>query len=117
MRLDLKEIQKMWQNGLSTSRIAASFGVTRNVIAGAIFRAREQGMVFDKRPSAIPVVKTRRVNGEAHVDYFKGLRRNSCRYIINDDTTRPIFCREPVKRVSYCAAHYALCYVPARGRT
>jgi hypothetical protein len=117
MRIDIKEVQIMWQNGLSTARIGARFGVTRNSIAGAIFRAREQGMVFEPRPAAASSLKTRTVTGDAHVDYFEGLRHDSCRFIINDDTTRPIFCRDPVHRVSYCAAHYAICYVPPRGRS
>jgi len=117
MKIDIKKVQKLWQNGLSTSGIAFKFGVTRNAIAGAIFKARKQGMHFEPRPAAALSLKTRIVTGEPHVDYFEGLRHDTCRYIINDDTTRPIFCLKPVHRVSYCTEHYALCYVPARGRS
>jgi hypothetical protein len=116
MKIDIKEVQVMWQLGLTTSQIGARFGATRNAIAGAINKARKKGMLFEARPAVVPTVKTRLVGGIPHVDYFEGLRYDSCRYIINDDTTCPIFCRDTVKRGSYCAAHYAICYVPAKGR-
>ena len=38
------------------------------------------------------------------------LRIFHCRYIVNEG----IFCGDTVHRVSYCKAHYRLCYVKAK---
>jgi hypothetical protein len=44
-----------------------------------------------------------------------GLRYFSCRYIIGSDDERgAIFCGQEVHRVSYCKAHYRLCYLPPK---
>lgn len=40
------------------------------------------------------------------------LRIFHCRYIVSEADT--LFCGEAVHRVSYCRAHYRLCYVKAK---
>jgi hypothetical protein len=38
------------------------------------------------------------------------LKSTSCRYILNDDQYRPIYCGALKEKRSYCSKHYALCY-------
>ena len=41
-----------------------------------------------------------------------GLRYFSCRYVVgSDEALGAMFCGAVVHKVSYCRAHYALCYI------
>ena len=40
------------------------------------------------------------------------LRIFHCRYLVNEAET--LFCGDTVHRVSYCKAHYRLCYLPPK---
>ena len=42
------------------------------------------------------------------------LRWWMCRYITNEDMSRPEFCCETVVRGSYCKQHAKLCYLPPK---
>jgi len=42
------------------------------------------------------------------------LRWWSCRYITNNDMSRPEYCCEKIVRGSYCQKHAKLCYLPPK---
>jgi hypothetical protein len=42
------------------------------------------------------------------------LRLFSCRYIIKQAEEEVLFCGSEVHRVSYCEAHYRLCYIKTK---
>jgi len=44
------------------------------------------------------------------------LNLNTCRYIINSDTSQAVYCCEPVTRKSYCNTHAKICYLPKEAK-
>jgi len=45
------------------------------------------------------------------------LKWSTCRYILNDDTSRPNYCCEQVTRRAYCEKHAKICYLPLKKET
>ena len=45
------------------------------------------------------------------------LRWGMCRYITNDDLSRPRYCCERVARGAYCERHAKICYLPPKKET
>jgi hypothetical protein len=43
-----------------------------------------------------------------------GLRLFSCRYIVKQTEEEALFCGSKIHRVSYCEAHYRLCYIKTK---
>lgn len=102
-----QDIKALWDRGLTMSQIARELGVTTNVIAGKISRSREMFSPrtarerFISRPSKAP-------------EGILALKIGTCRYITNDDTSKPVYCMKPVERRAYCEHHASLCYLPRR---
>ena len=123
----IEKIQAMWNAGQTIDQIAHCLQSTRGKIAGLMYRARKEGMIFAEHKTDAAIrekrvirdkkakVKTRRIV----VDFdneIPHLKYNECRFIVNADLSRPIYCKAPISRVSYCAGHAALCYVSAKGK-
>ena len=45
------------------------------------------------------------------------LKWNTCRFILNKDTSRPEYCCELVTRRAYCEKHAKICYLPPKKET
>jgi hypothetical protein len=101
------DIKILWDKGLTMSQIAKELGVTTGTVAGKINRRRE--MFTPRTPQKYqeyrPIGNSRAI---------LALNPNTCRFITNDDTSKPKYCLAPVKRRSYCEEHAALCYLPRR---
>jgi len=110
----IKQIKQLWDEGYSMTQIATALNTTRNVIAGKMYRARGTGVHFDSRTSAtirkvaIALPRVMIENATTH------LRMSECRYILNDDTSNPVYCCEPIDRRSYCKRHADICYTLAK---
>lgn len=78
------------------------------------------GIVLRERPPSAPAVRAPVVAlPRAAVPRLEGpLRAATCQYPVQDgDPIRPwLFCDAPTERGSYCAEHYARCYVRVRER-
>ena len=109
----IKEILELWNKKYTTTQIAKELGITRGAVAGHIFRARRDGMNVRERPAVI----IRKPPTTVHFDNeITRLRIDSCRYILNDDMTKPVFCGDPISRRAYCETHAKLCYVVSEKR-
>lgn len=111
----IEDIQKLWATGLSVNDIAKKMGVTKGVISGIIHRAKKEGVVFAPRTSGVvrkrSISKTIDRNPKPVSNIIK-LKADSCRYILNNDMTAPIFCSNTIDQRSYCKEHALICYVP-----
>jgi hypothetical protein len=101
------DIKILWDKGLTMSQIAKEMGVTVGVIAGKINRRRE--MFAPRTP-----IKYQLHRPIGNSKAILALNTNTCRFITNDDTSKPQYCLAPIKRRSYCEQHAALCYLPRR---
>lgn len=114
----IERITELWKQGLSMTEIANDLGTNKNVIAGHVYRARKSGIVLDarpKKPKKIAVsLGSKKSRGIDHPVIH--LTRNNCRFILNEDTSNPKYCCEPVKAKSYCSHHLRQCYYPATPR-
>ena len=104
----IKDIQEMWNTGLSVAEIGRKLNVTKGVISGIIHRAKKEGVEFTQRTVTRP-----RPTG---MKYDKGkktvrLPPGGCKFITNDDTRSAIYCGEPISRYSYCEHHASICYI------
>ena len=101
------DIKILWDKGLTMSQIAKQMNTTVGTVAGKINRRRE--MFAPRTPQKYqeyrPIGNSRAI---------LALNPNTCRFITNDDTSKPKYCLAPVKRRSYCEEHAALCYLPRR---
>lgn len=135
-----EKIIQLWTEGLSTAKIAAEIGMSKNSVCGRIFRMRERGVTIPPKkigqrdtapkPRVQGVrkprvrLKTPFIDGfdkakrfqpkqAAHslnIGFWK-LKSDSCRYVVNDG--RPenfIFCGAPRERGPYCEEHAKICY-------
>jgi hypothetical protein len=109
----IKEILELWNKNYTTTQIAKELGVTRGAVAGHIFRARRDGMGVKERPAVVVRKKPTEVQFDNNITR---LRIDSCRYILNDDMTKPIFCGDPISRRAYCETHAKLCYIVSEKR-
>jgi hypothetical protein len=132
-----QKILRLWEENKSASQIGQELGVTKNVVIGRVTRARMSGVKLTRAigirrgvPSPKPlVVKNRRIIREFKLRCeplpvlemitpeqikksipLSQLTSRSCRYILNDDRSHPIYCGAQKEKKSYCCKHYALCY-------
>ena len=116
----IERISALWSQGLTMTQIANELGTNKNVIAGHIHRARRSGIHFDARPQPSTKKKAVGRGPTSGLDHpIMHLKRNSCRFILNDDTAKPVYCCEPIVEKSYCSVHLKQCYYPVykAGRT
>lgn len=112
----INDIIRLWEDGYSLTQIARHLKTTRNVVAGKMHRAKISGVVFEPRTSFhIRKVSTAPISDTLENSITR-LRIDSCRYILNDDTSNPVYCCEPISRRSYCEAHAQICYMPRERR-
>ena len=137
-----QKIIKLWDEGHSASAIGDHVGMTRNAVMGRIHRARCNGVKVGRsrkirtggaeKPER--KVKNRRIIRLAKKENkplpplpplvqtktrpipFMKLAPDSCRFIVNDDPAKALFCGAPKETRSYCKKHALLCYIP-KGRT
>lgn len=111
----IEEIQALWQRGFSVQEIGDKLGVTRGVISGKIHRAKLTGIQFTSRKT-VPTKKSIGVREGIKIEFkptqITSLRREQCRFILNEDAKNPIFCEGVIHYRSYCEDHAKLCYVP-----
>lgn len=123
----IEKIQAMWNAGQTIDQIAYRLQSTRGKISGLMYRAKKEGMVFAEHKTDTAIREKRVIRDKKAkvrtqrilVDFdneISRLKYNECRFIVNADLSIPIYCKAPISRVSYCAGHAALCYVPARGK-
>jgi hypothetical protein len=105
----IKEIVELWNKKYTTNQIAKELGITRGAVAGHIFRARREGMNVRERPAVI--IKKEKPTTVRFDNEIIRLKIDSCRYIMNDDMTKPIFCGDTISRRAYCETHAKLCYI------
>lgn len=108
----IERISTLWTQGLTMTQIANDLGITKNVVAGHIHRARKSGIHLDARPKALKKIGVGRGLSSSLDHPIMHLKRNSCRFILNEDMTKPVYCCEPVAEKSYCSVHLKQCYYP-----
>jgi hypothetical protein len=107
----IQDIKQLWDQGYTLTQIARYLKTTRNVIAGRMHRAKQSGIQFEPRTAAIIRNKPSAVQSASLDNQITRLRAENCRYILNDDTTKPVYCCEPIDRRSYCKKHADICYM------
>jgi len=121
-----RRIAELWNQGISSSSIAAEVGLTRNAVIGAVYRLRQRGEIMktaeEKRPRKVrpkkilATIKNMRKPHELGkpVGLMK-LTSQSCRFIVVEGSVEETrYCNNPIDRSSYCSEHYRICYVPPR---
>lgn len=130
-------IIRLWEQNKTAKQIGEEVGLTRNAVIGRVSRARMAGVQLTRADNirkgapakAAPVVKNRRIIREFKLKCeplpileiitpqqmrrsipMSKLTSQSCRYILNDDPSHPIYCGALKEKNSYCGKHYALCY-------
>lgn len=122
------KILELWNQGISTSKIGAEIGRTKNSICGLIWRMRRRGLIVPERQKfkSLNVVRVKQnkkheifnefnksIVPEFQKIKFWSLKPNSCRYVINDGKPEQfIFCGNPKQYKSYCLYHANICYIP-----
>ena len=105
---------QLWEEGLTTAKIAEALGVTKNVVIGRVHR-----LGLKKRESPIERVETH--DPYENFDLSRQEPRG-CRYVFGDVRgSEPwYYCQEPqLKDSSYCDGHHATTHmtVSTRKRT
>jgi len=108
----INDIKDLWEQGYSLTQIARYLKTTRNVVAGRMHRAKMAGMQFEPRTAAIIRKSAASTSSVELENPITRLRLGECRYILNDDTSKPVYCCEPIHRRSYCKKHADICYMP-----
>jgi hypothetical protein len=132
-----QKIVDLWQENVTAQEIGVLLNMTKNAVIGKVSRLRNKGYDLRKResPKKVEPIAMRTETPKpviawvsaptsypppepkkAHVSGPKSLMDlgiDDCRYIINDGPVSSLlFCGEPKKIKTYCAAHYKLCYIP-----
>jgi hypothetical protein len=105
----IKEIMELKAKGLSMAKIAQELNVTKGVIAGLLFRSKNDPVKRVRPPAVKKISVSGSVSSDIHHSIID-LKPHHCRFIKNDDTSKPIYCCKPVVARSYCAEHMKLCY-------
>lgn len=134
-----QKVIKLWDEGYSATEIGNNLGMTRNSVMGHVHRARCAGIKINRAKeirSGSVEKPPRKVRNRSIIMKAKKeskplpplpplppmkakpltlmqLTPNSCRYIINDDPKKVLFCGSPKKVRSYCKVHADLCYIPS----
>jgi hypothetical protein len=136
---EYQKVLILWNKGKTGLQISEELGITRSSVMGRIHRAKQYGIRVKGAPIRVDIVappprkvKNRRIIREAkaqgvalpelppvvratkeQLKRFIGLMQltpMSCRFILNDDPARAVFCGAPKEKGSYCGEHSALCY-------
>lgn len=100
----INKIIDLWANGLTFSQISIQIGMTKKEVTRHVYEFRVRGSITSRKPAK------RKIG-------ILDLRYKSCRYIIGEDEDiGTLYCGDAAKRQSYCAHHYALCYLPTPKR-
>jgi hypothetical protein len=140
LSLDNQKVLVLWNAGKTGLQISEIMKTTRSSIMGKIHRAKQYGIRVNGKPIRVDVVeppprkvKNRRLIRQAkatgqplpevpvptvqatseQIKRSVGIMRltpMSCRFILNDEPARAIFCGAPKEKGSYCGEHAALCY-------
>ena len=143
---ETKKILELWDSGQSATEIGKQFNLTRNAVMGKVHRARQAGVKMARykiirtgaKPAPVRKVKNKRIIMKAKKENrplpvpppiptpsknkkikpvsLLDLKSWSCRYMVNEDKTKPFFCGAPKEIRSYCKMHADLCYVPSTWR-
>lgn len=138
-----QKMLRMWEKNKTAKQIGDELGVTKNAVIGRITRARMAGLQLNRASVARkkvserqpPMAKAPMIAREPELRCeplsifetttqkkskrsitLSQLKSTSCRYILNDDTSHPIYCGALKEKNSYCGAHYALCYYESSGK-
>ena len=141
-----RKILELWDAGQSATEIGKQFNMTRNSVMGRVYRARQVGVKMARyktirtgaKPAPVRKVKNKRIIMKAKKENrplpvpppiptpsknkkikpvsLLDLKSWSCRYMVNEDKTKPFFCGAPKEIRSYCKVHADLCYVPSTWR-
>jgi len=123
----IEKIQTLWNEGKTIDQIAHRLHSTRGKISGLMNRAKKSGMFFSshKTDTAMRekrVVRDKKVKEKlarkplSFDNEIIKLKYAECRFIVNEDMSNPTFCKQPIRRVSYCADHAMLCYVKPKDK-
>jgi hypothetical protein len=129
-------IKELLPTGVTFRQMATELGVTRNIIAGQVYRMQEKGEI-DKRHRPVArravvespldrqlqrnirasVVK-RRVQEETEEEdidgvYLLDLNEGDCRWSLGETSRGHFFCAKPRRdpRTRYCAEHHSIVWV------
>lgn len=102
----VKELARLWEQGLSTGEIGRALGVSKNAVVGKAHRLGLTG-----RPS--PIKRTASKPKKAETASLVDLGPNCCRWPIGDPRDEGFhFCgRKTLPGKPYCAEHAAIAYV------
>lgn len=142
----VEQLRKLHGEGTSFSLISEQVGHTRNSCIGKARRLDLPMRVTVKskngeprsRGQKRPYLRIVRANGNTndlrvmetvttdlpkfHCDVvsldkaLSGLNAGDCRYIAGDPSAGALYCGHPAVKRSYCAAHFARCYVEPQKR-
>lgn len=110
---EISKLKKLWQSGKTMKQIAEIFNISREAVAGAIYRSG-----LPKNPKT-KVKKPPRKKQKSRYVYkkqpegtveFSSLNRNQCCYMGGDFEVKKC-CGEPVYKKQMCQKHYDLCYI------
>lgn len=116
-------IKELLNEDLSYTEIAKRLGITRNAVAGHIFRIRRAQNLTSLRKKPLGINKTTVVTVQVTEipDYKKGkhvteLEEQDCRYPIDRVDGHHFFCGEPRRdhRTRYCAEHHPIVWYKAK---
>ena len=124
-------LKKLWEEGLTASRIAAELGdVTRNAVIGKAHRLGLSGRMISKSSSSgISIIRKKRVNisqSQKVIDIapiidepmnptvFQDIRDGLCRWPLGEpEDINFKFCGRNTKEgIVYCQSHYKQAYQP-----
>jgi hypothetical protein len=119
--LDLQLIIDMWNSGKSSKDIANHFGVTKNVIIGKVYRARQQGLNVKikgnpivPKPKPYMKPKLKLVQGDTVLKEglaIYDLGPGQCKYSTGESVSGEyLFCGKAHTNHAYCNEHHALCH-------
>jgi hypothetical protein len=116
-------IKTLLDEELSYTEIARRLGISRNAVAGHIFRIRKAQGISTMRRKPLGIMKTARVTvavteipNPAKGKHITELEDQDCRYPIDHIDGHHFFCGEPRRdpRTRYCAEHHPIVWHKVR---
>lgn len=111
-----KDIITLWRQGLSSSAIGKNLGITRNSVAGRVFRMRRAGIEVDVRTSPIKkphVFFPQKISATVIDDNLPilSMKMDMCRFVMNDGSPRLHLLRQANdnQKLLRRASRYLLC--------
>jgi hypothetical protein len=116
----------MWAGGATSGQIAKTIGYGRNAVTSLINNLIRSGEISKLTKQArVDAINARiqelgKVRGKANFDAgFKAknirlsqLAHDSCRFIVEGQSKKTMYCGHVKFKYSYCEHHYKLCYIP-----